>query len=156
LAALEERMMKMESLLQQSNDSQQNEKESPAEEDYDSLPSPATTETLRTMFLNGRSPPTKAELMAAPKFQFPPKDEASRLAQGYFASCNHLTPIFSKDKFMRRLEVQYPPTKQKDYTWWSTVVTVLCYAHRLRAMSTPAQADEENNLACPYMKQLLE
>jgi hypothetical protein len=155
LAALEERMMKMESLLQRSNDSQQNGKES-TDEDDDSLPSPATMETLSTMFLNARSPPTKAEIMAAPKFQFPPKDEASRLAQGYFASCNHLTPIFSKDKFMRRLEVLYPPNKQKDYTWWTTVVAVLCYAHRLRAMSTPAQADEENNLACPYMKQLLD
>jgi hypothetical protein len=155
LAALEERMMKMESLLQHSNDSQQNGEESP-EDEADSLHDSATMETLTTIFTHGRTPSCKTETMASPNFQFPPKDEAARLAQGYFASCNHLQPIFSRDKFMRRMEAEYPPNKHADYSWWSTVIAVLCYAHRLRAMSTPAQADEENMAACPYMKELLD
>lgn len=147
--------MKMESLLQQPNDAQRNGKQSP-EDDEDSLPSTATMETLSTMLQNTRSIPTVEELKGAPKPEFPPKEEATRLAQGYFASCNHLTPIFSRERFMQRMEISYPPDKNKDHTWWMTVVTILCYAHRLRAMSTPAQADAENLLACPYMHQLLE
>ena len=155
LAALEERMMKMESLLHQSNDEQRNGNHSP-EDDDDSIPSTSTLETLSSMFNNHRHIPSREEILAAPKFEFPSKEETSKLAQGYFASCNHLCPIFSRDKFMRRMEIHYPPSKDKDYAWWSTVITVLCYAHRLRAMSTPDQADSENYQACPYMKQLLD
>lgn len=148
-------MMKMESLLQQAREEHRNADYSP-EGDDDSTPSTATLESLSLMYEHYRAVPKRESILASGKFEFPSKEEASKLAQGYFNSCNHLTPIFSKDKFLRRLEIEYPPSMNKDYAWWTTVVTILCYAHRLRAMSNPAEADIENNLACPYMKHLLD
>lgn len=90
------------------------------------------------------------------ELRLPAKYRAIHLAQGYFASFNHLFPIFDKASFMQRMQDEYPPDKDKNLTWWSAVVTVLCYAHRLRAMSTPGQAEAENEEACRYLKEALD
>lgn len=147
--------MKMESLLEQSKEDQPNGNDSPGDDEY-SIPSSTTMETLPAVCSDNQTPPTKSHNGPIPKFQFPPKDEAVRLAQGYFASCNHLFPIFPRQKFLSCMEVNYPPNKQSNPIWWCSVLTVLCYAHRLRAMSDPIQADVENLKACPYIQKLLD
>lgn len=88
--------------------------------------------------------------------RLPEKEQAMRLSYGYFLTFNHLYPIFSKDRFFQRMENEYPPDKQKDTAWWNTVIVVLCFAHRLRGMSTPGQAEAENEEACRYLRVALD
>ena len=152
LAALEERMKHMETLIQHSGEGQAKPDESPVHES--SQPS-VTDEALATIVSRGPASAWEKPVHQS-DFQFPPKDQALRLIQGYFASYNNIMPIFSGEKFMNRIRKDYPPDKYDDVVWWSSVITVLCYAHRLRAMSYPGQADNENNEACQYLKELLD
>ena len=137
-------MKSMEILLQRS-------KESENETSLEGPHEPSTDDkTLTAVMPRSALPGTPKDL------QFPPKDQALRLSQGYFASFNHALPIFSIDVFMQRIGEDYPPDKHSDPVWWSSVNTVLCSAHRLRAMSIPALAETENNEACRYLTQLLD
>ena len=88
--------------------------------------------------------------------QFPAKHHATALVLGYFASYNHMFPIWCKREFMARMKEEYPPDKHVDSVWWSAVVVVLCFAHRLRAMSNVLQAETENHEACRYLQEALD
>lgn len=154
LAALEERMKTVEVLLQQSKE----KNSSPEETSQSSEPIDEGVGEGALATIINRGPYNKQEHIkaASATFRFPPEEEACRLAQGYFASFNHTFPIFSHERFMQRMRCDYPPQKTDDFVWWATVLVVLTFAHRLRAMSAPALADAENSRACPYLGQLLD
>ena len=152
LAALEERMKQMETLLQRSQDNHVIDDNSSSQ---DLIERSVTKREMATTFStypinvtgNGKG---------SVDFHFPPKDEAIRLAQGYLATSNHIMPIFSGEEFMQRIKREYPPDRHDELLWWSSVSAVLCAAHRLRAMSSPAQAETENIQACRYLRELME
>ena len=154
LAALEERMKSMETLLKQSNEKSPDNVETPPSF-YSTVTPPAILqEQAKTMKCKLPGWATDGSHLTKP--QFPSKDQAIRLAQGYFACSDHSFPIFAKDAFFLRMNTQYPPEQHTDPVWRSTVLAVLCYAHRLRAMSTPLEADAENDEACWYMMPALD
>ena len=154
-------MKTMESLLQQSREKDNENDPSPSDNSSRShvvspIDSGIGEGALATIVNRGPyNKPEHLKIMSAP-FNFPPHDEALHLAQGYFASYNDLFPIFSRERFMQRIRTDYPPRKTDDFVWWSAVLVVLTFAHRLRAMSTTALAEAENNRACPYLGQLLD
>ena len=163
LAALEERMKTMEGLLQQSKEGGGGQHDSPQEDTSTGSTSSKPNDdpdldegALATIISRGPySKPRHLEVLTR-GFEFPDKDEAVHLAQGYFASHNHTFPIFARERFMRRVQTDYPPDKRRDFVWWTAVLVVLTFAHRLRAMSAPARADAENAKACPYLGQILD
>lgn len=147
-------MKTMEGLLQESKE----RKDSPQQTDtpMGEIPDEGVGEgALATIIYRGPYPkPEHFEKMR--KASFPPQEEAIHLAQGYFASHNHTFPIFSRERILQRMRNDYPPQKKDDFVWWTTVLVVLTFAHRLRAMSTPALADAENERACPFLGQMLD
>ena len=144
-------MKSMEELLQNSG-----EKPTQQDEVHETPSDGSISEGALATIIN-RGPLIKCHKTTHPaELVFPRKDQAMHLVQGYFASSNHLFPIFDKHIFMLRMGEEYPPGKHSDLVWWSTVVTVLCYAHRLRAMSRPLQAEVENQEACRYIWEALD
>jgi len=149
-------MKSMESMLQQSKEPDSPDREDEASPEQDFSPHEIEYGMLATIIHRGPYKPAH-DFKPTVALDFPTKDEATRLAQGYFASYNHTFPIFSCKRFMQRLQVaEYPPNKKADYGWFATVLVVLTFAHRLRAMSAPARAEKENYNACPYLRELLE
>jgi hypothetical protein len=84
------------------------------------------------------------------------KEDYIRLAKGFLASCNHLFPIFNPRVVLERMNQEWPPSKKGDLVWWTTLMVVLGYAHRLRAMSDPSGADFDNREACRYLSEALD
>lgn len=162
LSALEERMKSMESMLQQSK-----ERDVLSQDQITPDQTPPEDEDMASTTMDGLCDGTLATIIHRAPYNreqgmkdttglnLPLPDEAVRLSQGYFASCNHTFPIFSYHRYMQRLRKGYPPNKEKDYVWFATVLVVLTSAHRLRAMSAPHHAEEENHSACPYLRELL-
>lgn len=143
-------MMNMESLLQESRNK-------PTEQAEKQQQSSTSVYDQELKALNSRDPIMRSESKEHDlELKLPPMQQAMRLAAGYFLTFNHFYPIFSKERFFQRMENDYPPDRMTDSTWWNTVVVVLCFAHRLLAMSTPGQADAENEEACRYLKVALD
>ena len=142
----------MELLLQRSREKQLEKGESPEQD-------PAQvhiSEGLLATIISRDPIPVSKKGSHSEEIEFPTRDQALRLAQGYFASFNHTFPIFSREDFMSRVKEEYPPDKRDDLVWWTTVITVLCFAHRLRAMSKPMDAEADNHKACRYLKEILD
>lgn len=90
------------------------------------------------------------------KFNMVRKDRALHLTHGFLAACNRLFPVFNAAHVLRRMDQDWPPDRQADVVWWATALVVLCSAHRLRAMSDPSEAEEENREASRYLGEILE
>lgn len=157
LAALEERMKTMESMLQQSKEKTTSPEDA---SETSALPDESPESSILVAEINGKVYPSSSQQkrmkILSENFRFPPHDEATHLSQGFFASYNHAFPIFSRERFATRMQTEYPPQKHVDFVWWTAVLVVLTFAHRLRAMSAPAVADVENERACPFLGQILD
>ncbi|KAK3717962.1 hypothetical protein LTR37_005388 [Vermiconidia calcicola] len=153
LAALEDRMETVETRLERSQETETRKDESSRP---DIVERAVSEDALAIIMSRGPFTPPPVLPTRRQPFHFPILDKALRLAQGYFATSNHVLPIFNNNSFVRRLKNDYPPTKHTDLVWWASVAAVLCHAHRLRAMSTPSEADAENNEACQYLLEALE
>lgn len=89
-------------------------------------------------------------------FEFAPQQEAIQLAQGYLACCNTMMPTFNTGKMLRRMQSDWPPDKEADLAWWTTMAVALSFAHRLRAMSDNSGAEYDNREASKYLSEVLD
>jgi hypothetical protein len=148
LTALEDRLKDMETLLRHSQDSQAARDDLPVEH------------VNRTSPLESNSSLTSAtpseNSVVQDQFSFPPHDVAMRLGHGFLATCNMMFPIFTPEKVLRRMKQDWPPNKRDDLVWHTTVMIILGFAHRLQAISNPAEADTENEEATRYLTEALD
>lgn len=147
-SALEDRLKAMENLLKQSQRAPELGDDQILVQASDS--SQAGSNESPTFTIDTASPESRRP------FEFAPQDQAIQLAQGYLACCNTMMPTFNTGKMLRRMQREWPPDKDADLTWWTTMAIALSFAHRLRAMSDNSGAEYDNREASKYLSEVLD
>jgi hypothetical protein len=73
----------------------------------------------------------------------PPLNEALPLVHLYFASFNHVFPLFHENSFMGLISERYLATGLEDPAWWGSINIVLSQGYSLRAMGPNRGPDDE-------------
>lgn len=82
----------------------------------------------------------------------PPFIETLALTEYFFENFNRLTPLFDKSSFLSRMKESSEQQPSSDPAWWAARNVVLAITHRLRAMETTLNFEEENQKAWGYLR----